>query len=121
MTSIGDEAQIRTVAETVGRAAAQIAIQDFVSQHPHFAPPAPKAEIPAPLKWAAIIISGIMTFVATGAFVWGIKTLNDLQLTVARIDERQQHDMTGKRLDAVERVNAEQAERIAALEQGKRK
>lgn len=118
---LGNSEQVRAIADQVGLAAASAAIREFVSQHPHFAPPPPKPEIPAPIKWAAIIISGLLTVGVSGACFWVVTTLDQLQDTVARIDERQLQDTTGKRLDAVELVNAEQTERLAALEQGKRK
>ncbi|GAO78640.1 hypothetical protein [Sphingopyxis sp. C-1] len=99
MTSIGDTAQTRAIAEQVGQAAAEIAIRDFVNQHPHFAPtPAEKAEMPTLMKWGG----GIAATIIAAAIIWMAATLNSLQITVARMDERQQQDMTGKRLDAVE-------------------
>lgn len=116
MTSMGDAEQTRIIAEQVAGAAASTAIREFVSQHPHFAPPAAKAEIPAPLKWAGIIASGVMTAAVTSACYWGVTTLNELQLTVTRIDERQQNDMTGKRLDALEKNVADNERRISDIE-----
>lgn len=99
MTSLGDVAQTRAIAEQVGQAAAEIAIRDFVNQHPHFAPPpAEKAEMSTLMKWGG----GIAATIIAAAIVWMAATLNSLQITVARMDERQQQDMTGKRLDAVE-------------------
>jgi hypothetical protein len=113
--------QVREIAHAFSEAAAQAAVRKFALDYPHLAAPAPKPEIPAPLKWAAIIISAVMTLAFTGMFAWGVSTLNELQLTVARIDTRQQTDTTGKRLDAVELVNTQQTDRITALEQGRRK
>jgi hypothetical protein len=100
---------VRAIVEPTAKAAASAAIRDFVSQHPHFGPPPVKAEIPAPLKWAAIIVSAVLTMGVSGAAAWGVKTLNDLQLTVTRIDERQQQDTTGKQVDELK-------QRVAALE-----
>lgn len=118
---IGNAEQIHAIVEASGKAAASAALREFVNQHPHFAPPAPKAEIPAPLKWAGAAVLALMTAAVIALSFWVVSTLNELQLTVARIDTRQQTDTTGKRLDAIELVNAEQTERLAALEQGKRK
>lgn len=109
--TIANAEQVRAIVEPTAQAAASAAIREFVANHPNFPPPA-KAEIPPPLKWAAIIISGIMAFVATGAVGWGVKTLNDLQLTVARIDERQQQDTTRGDITDLQK-------RVGALEQGR--
>ena len=107
--SLANTEQVRTIVETAGKAAADAAIREFVTTHPHFGPPPVKAEIPAPLKWAGIIISAVLTMGISGAAAWGVKTLNDLQLTAARIDERQQQDTTGKQVDELKA-------RVAALE-----
>lgn len=119
--SLGDAEQIHAIVEASGKAAASAALREFVSQHPHFAPPAPKPEIPAPLKWAGAAVLALMTAAVIALSFWVVSTLNELQLTVREISTRQQTDTTGKRLDAVEQVNAEQTERLAAIEQGKRK
>lgn len=118
MTSLGDEAQLQQIADRIGKASASIAIREFVQTHPHFEAPPPKAEIPAPLKWAGIIAAAVMTLSVTGMAAWMVTTLNELQLTVREISTRQQTDTTGKRLDAVELVNAQQTDRLTALEQG---
>jgi hypothetical protein len=118
MTDFANAETVRAIVEPTAKAAASAAIRDFVSQHPHFAPP-PKAEIPAPLKWAGIIAAAVMTLSVTGMAAWMVTTLNELQLTVREISTRLQTDTTVKRLDAVEEANAKQAERITALEQGK--
>lgn len=97
--SLANSEQVRVIVETAGKAAADAAIREFVTTHPHFGPPPVKAEIPPPLKWAAIIISAVLTMGISGAAAWGVKTLNDLQLTVTRIDERQQQDTTAKQID----------------------
>lgn len=100
MTDIGNEAQLQQIAERIGKASASIAIREFVQTHPHFdAPPAPeKVEMPTLMKW----LGGVAATIVAAAIIWMAATLNTLQLTVARMDERQQQDMTGKRLDAVE-------------------
>lgn len=111
--TLANAEQVRAIVEPTAQAAASAAIREFVSSHPHFAPPPAKAEIPPPLKWAAIIISGIMAFVATASIGWGVKTLNDLQLTVARIDERQQQDTTrGDIIELKQRVSVLEQERF---------
>lgn len=50
---------------------------------------APKAEIPAPLKWGAGIFAGILTVGSAGLLFWMVSTISSTQLTVVRIDERQ--------------------------------
>jgi hypothetical protein len=49
-----------------------------------------KVDIPAPLKWAAVIVASLMTLGIGAMVLWLVTTLNEMQLTVARIDERQQ-------------------------------
>jgi hypothetical protein len=97
MTGLGNEAQARIIAEQV----AEATIVKFTQLHPQ---PAPKPEIPAPLKWAGAIIAAIMAAAAVGMAMWIVTTLSDLQQTVTRIDERQKlnGDSTSQRLDAIE-------------------
>lgn len=49
-----------------------------------------KVEIPAPMKWAAGIISAVMTAGVVALFLWLVTTVNAMQQTLVRIDERQQ-------------------------------
>ena len=65
--------------------AAEGALAKFVSEHPEVK----RAEIPAPLKWAAAITGAIMTAMVASFFVWLTSAVNEMQVTVARIDERQ--------------------------------
>jgi|GEM_PF-6547948 len=109
---LGNSEQVRAIADQVGLAAAHQAIREFVSQYPHFAPP-PKPETPSYVKWGA----GIGATLVAAAILWMATTLNQLQITVARIDERQLHDTTGKRLDAVEATGAKLSERVTKLEE----
>lgn len=86
-----DAAIIRQMAEQV----ADYALLKFSQQHQE----TKRAEIPAPLKWAAAIVSALMSAVVVAAIFWMASTLNNLQLTVARIDERQQsqgNDVSGQ-------------------------
>src|SRR5690349_21822464 len=88
----GDMAQFRLMAETI----ADTAIVKFTSQHPVEGKP---AEIPPPLKWAAGILAALFTMGVSAFCFWMVTTLNEMQITVARIDERQQSqgsDSTGK-------------------------
>lgn len=74
-------AQLRVLAEQ----AADIALTK------HERPlPEPKVELPAPMKWAAAIISAVMTAGIVALFLWLVTTVNAMQQTLVRIDERQQ-------------------------------
>lgn len=105
MTGLGNEVQARAVAEQVAVAAVEL----YAQRHP---PIPPKPEIPAPIKWAGGIIASVMALASTGGMVWGVTTLNELQITVARMDERMRHDTTPERLEKIE-------ERLTRLEQMK--
>jgi hypothetical protein len=96
MTGAGNEAQIRIVAEQLVDAAITKVSAKYMQP--------PKAEIPAPLKWAGGIIAAMMTAFAILVMTWGVNTLADLKETVTRIDERQRlsGDSTEKRLASVE-------------------
>lgn len=116
MSDFANAETVRAIVEPTAKAAASAAIREFVQTHPHWQAPAPKAEIPAPLKWAGAAVLALMTAAVIALSFWVVSTLNELQLTVARIDTRQQTDTTTKRLDAVELINKEQTDRIAGLE-----
>lgn len=49
----------------------------------------PDAKVPPPIKWAGIIVAGLMTVGATGLLFWMISSISEMQLTLARMDERQ--------------------------------
>ena len=86
--SIGDEAQLRKITDPIARAAASIAISEFAAQHPELRQASVTTEIPAPLKWASVIIAGLFTAgTATLAF-WLVSTVSEMQVTLARMDER---------------------------------
>lgn len=74
-------AQMRILAEQ----AADIAL----TKHERPLPEA-KVEIPAPMKWAAGIVSAVMTAGVVALFLWLVTTVNAMQQTLVRIDERQQ-------------------------------
>ena len=83
----GDLAMIRTIAESIATS-----ISDTIAQRmPHVIEE--KIEVPGPLKWAAGIVAAVMTVGLTGLAIWMVGTLNALQITVARIDERQQSQL----------------------------
>ena len=78
--------QLREEAER----AAEEALSRFVNQHPEVR----KTEIPAPLKWAGAIGAAVMTAMVAAFFVWLTSAVNNMQVTVARIDERQSGQMS---------------------------
>lgn len=96
MTGMGNETQVRVIAEQI----ADAAIIKLAAEQRRNQPP-PPPEIPAPLKWAAAIIGAIMATGTVALCLWIVTTLSDLQQTVTRIDERQKlsGDTVTKRLD----------------------
>jgi hypothetical protein len=46
----------------------------------------PKVEIPGPLKWAAIILSALMTTGVCGLCFWIVSTLSEVQLAVREVN-----------------------------------
>lgn len=82
--STGDSAQIRLIADQV----ADAAINRFESRHPETNRGAITAEVPAPLRWAAIVISAILTVSASAGLIWVVTSLSTMSNTLARLDER---------------------------------
>ncbi|WP_230281930.1 hypothetical protein [Croceicoccus sp. Ery15] len=86
--SLGDQAQIRAIAEQIGESVAKVAIARFASEHPEVRRGTVVSEIPAPLKWGAAIIAGLFTAgTATLAF-WLFSSVSQMTVTLARMDER---------------------------------
>lgn len=80
--SDGNEDQIRIIANQV----ADSAVLRFFERYP----PHSESNIPAPLKWAggfAMLVAGALL---VGYFNWLTDTVSEMQVTLARIDERQQ-------------------------------
>jgi hypothetical protein len=48
-----------------------------------------KVEMPALMKWAGGIITAILTAGIIALFFWLVSSVNDMQQTLARMDERQ--------------------------------
>lgn len=67
---------------------ADTVIQRFVSQHPELRQGTVVTEIPATIRWAGIIIGGTMTAAATAGLFWIVTSVNEMQVTLARMDER---------------------------------
>jgi hypothetical protein len=85
--SLGDAAQTRAIVDQAAKASAMLAVTEFVASHPELIAK-PKPEIPAPLKWAGGIAAALLTTGVGGTAVWAMTTINEMQVTVARIDER---------------------------------
>ncbi|MBO9602534.1 MAG: hypothetical protein J7496_08510 [Novosphingobium sp.] len=71
-----------------------------------------KVEVPAPLKWAGGIISALLVMAIGGSGAWLINTVNDMQVTLTRLDER---STAGGELQKSK--DAETSRRLDALEQ----
>jgi len=76
--SLGDAAQVRVISEQV----AEAVITKFVSDHPL------KADVPAPLKWAAAVVAALFTAGSAALVFWLVSTVSQMQVTLARMDER---------------------------------
>ena len=100
--SLGDQAQIRVFADQIAKSAATVAVAQFIADNPGYQT---KAEVPAPLKWAAVIVSALLTLGIGGTATWLVTTVNEMQVTLARMDERQQSsaDTQDGRFDDLER------------------
>lgn len=88
MVDTGNTAQVRRVAEQVADAAADAAIIRFAEKHPEVRRGTVVAEIPAPLKWAAIIASAVLTVSASAGVIWLVTSVSEMNVTLARMDER---------------------------------
>ncbi len=100
--STGDAQQIRIIAEAFA--------ESIVSRFPA-SPPSEKMEIPAPMKWAAGIVSALITALVVTGVLWLVSTVNSMQGTLIRIDERQQASA-----GSLDSRFAEQDRRILQLE-----
>lgn len=108
MPDNGNSAQTRLIADQV----ADAAIHRFASQHPEVR----RYEIPPPLKWAATIIAALLATGVGGTAVWLMTTVNEMQVTLARMDERMANSTTSQdsRFDEINRRLA----RLEALQAG---
>lgn len=70
---------------------ADAVIERFVSQHPELRQATVVTEIPPTIRWAGLIIGGVMTAAVTAGLFWLVATVNDMQVTLARMDERIGH------------------------------
>lgn len=86
--SLGDSAQIRMITDQAAEAGATVAISKFAAQHPELRRGTVVSEIPAPLKWAAIIASAVLTVSASAGLIWMVTSVSAMSVTLARMDER---------------------------------
>ncbi len=105
----GNASQTRVIADQV----AEATITQFVRMHPELTSQK-QAEVPAPLKWAAAIIAALLVAGIGGSFTWLVTTVNVMQVTLARMDERMAGQVTSsdsrlgemeRRMSAVERYH----------------
>lgn len=81
-------AQIRLL----GAQIADAAIVRYATQHPTSI----KADVPPPIKWAAGILAALFTFGIGAMAVWLVTSVSSMQVTLARMDERQQLQADGQ-------------------------
>lgn len=99
--SIGDAAQTRAIVDQAAKATAELAIAQFAANHPELRKP----EIPGPLKWAGGIVAALLATGVGGTAVWLMTTVNEMQVTLARMDERMESSSTAQdsRFDEINR------------------
>ena len=69
---------------------AETAVAKVLLDHPELR----KAEIPAPLKWAGVIVASLFTMGVGAMAVWLVGTVSAMQVTLARMDERMANQAT---------------------------
>lgn len=84
MPESGNEEQVDRAVDKI----ADRAIARFVSQHPEVRRGTVVAEIPPPLKWAAIVATSVLTVAASGGLLWMVNSVSEMSVTLARMDER---------------------------------
>lgn len=97
MTDAANAEQIRIMADAVARAA----VMQFAREHPEFN----KNRLPPTFKWLAGIGSVIVGAAIIGYFNWLTNTVGSMEVTLARMDERQtsQVTMTDGRYDDMDK------------------
>lgn len=80
---IGNDTQIRAIVEQISKAV----LVQFALEHPEIT--RVKAEIPAPLKLVGTIAAAVLTAGAVAVAFWVVTSVNTMQVTLARMDERQ--------------------------------
>lgn len=75
----GNVEQTRVIAKAIARQMIEV-----------YGEPAKEKDLPAPVKWAAGIIAGLMTVGSAGLLFWMVSTISVTQITVMEIKTRQQ-------------------------------
>lgn len=114
---MGNEAQVRVVAEQI----ADAAVTRFAQRNPDaFREQSARVEIPAPLKWGGGIFAAVLTLATGAGLLWLVSTVNTMQVTLARMDERMTSGaIRDGRVDDLERrvqVNEDEIARLANSE-----
>ena len=91
MTDEATLAQLRVMATQ----AAEIALSKMMATLPIALPKDEKVEIPAMMKWAGGIITALVTAGVIALCFWLVSSVNDMQQTLARMDERQKAQTEG--------------------------
>ena len=106
MSDVGNEAQVRIIAEQI----ADVAITRFASSYSGTSrQQSPTIELPAPFKWAALVITAVFTVGATTGLIGLVTTVNELQVTLGKIDQRmisERENASGRYTDLERRVDA---------------
>ena len=76
-----------TMNSVIARQVAKTAITEFIEQYPEMKP---KPDMPPPLKWIGAIGALVLGAAVIGYFNWLTGAVNQMQVTMARMDERQQ-------------------------------
>jgi hypothetical protein len=99
MTSLGDDAQIRRVAEQIAEATL-VRLADRVDEKLHLKEPA----IHPLVKWLVGAIAGLGSAAIIGGGVWLVSSVSEMQKTLVRLDERMANGaVKDARFDALER------------------
>jgi len=67
---------------------ADAVLDRFVSHHPELRQNTVVTEIPPSIRWAGIVLAAIMTLSASTAVIWLVSSVSEMQVTLARMDER---------------------------------
>lgn len=80
---LGDHLQKRAILDQT----AEAAISKVLLDHPDLR----RADVPAPLKWAGVIIGSLFTVGTAGLFMWLVSSVASMQVLLARMDERSEN------------------------------
>lgn len=78
----GNDAQTRVIAQQV----AKTAITEFYAEHPELRQR--PVEVPPLVKWVVGTVAALGLAAMIGGGTWLVSTVNEMQVTLARMDER---------------------------------